>query len=312
MEYRKLGELLVSRIVYGCWAMGGHGWGVVNDQDSIHAVRRALDLGINIFDTADVYGFGHSETILSKALGSQRHDVVVATKVGVSWGVEGKISRDLSPGYVVKALENSLRRLNIDCIPLYQIHWPDPKTHITETLEALKKCQEQGKIRYIGCSNFDEVEFEALCHDNAIVSYQGPYSLIDKNISSELIKNCVEKSMCILTYGSLAKGLFSGKFTYNSVFKAEDTRSRDPNFQGEQFEHNLRLVERLKQVGLKYHKSNAQVALRWVLDTAGVSAVIAGIKTSAQIEENIGALDWSLSDKDYNFLGNKIELTEWI
>ncbi|MBI5448108.1 MAG: aldo/keto reductase [Gammaproteobacteria bacterium] len=302
MEYRKLGDFLVSRIAYGGWAMGGHGWGKVDDNNSINAVRRALDLGINFFDTADVYGFGHSEEILGRALGDKRHDVVIATKFGVSWDSNGNIGRNSQASYVISALENSLKRLKIECIPLYQIHWPDPSTPISETMSALKKCQDQGKIKHIGVSNFSLQEINVAKQWGNIMSTQVPYSLIDRNIETNLAHHCTKNSIHMLTYGSLAKGLFSGKFSEDTIFKQDDIRSKDPSFKGVQFKKNLCLVKELRKIGLKYNKSSAQVALRWVLDVPGVLAAITGIKTQAQIEENVGALQWSLSCEDHEIL----------
>lgn len=304
MEYQKLGDLSVSRIAYGCWAMGGHGWGYVDDSVSIRAVNRALDLGVNFFDTADVYGFGHSEEVLSKALGRKRHDVVIATKFGVSWDAHANIGRNCGAQYVIKALEDSLKRLKIECIPLYQIHWPDPNVPVEETMAALKKCQDQGKIRYIGCSNFKLSDISEASLHGRLTSLQASYSLIDREIETGFAGECIKNSLGVLTYGSLAKGIFSGKFNQNSVFPQDDTRSKDPKFQGEQFKKNLQIVTQLKKIGLKYNKSSAQVALRWVLDIPWVTATIAGIKTLNQIEENTGALHWSLSMEDHQFLSN--------
>src|SRR5947207_3407434 len=156
MEYRKLAftDLEVSRVGFGGWAISGHGWGPVDDRESAAAVQRALDLGINLFDTADVYGFGHSEEVLASALGDERRHAVIATKFGVTWDARGRVSRDVSPPRVVAALEASLRRLRLDCIPLYQVHWPDGATPVAATMEALRRCQEAGKVRWIGCCNF--------------------------------------------------------------------------------------------------------------------------------------------------------------
>jgi myo-inositol catabolism protein IolS len=302
MEYGKLGDLLVSRIAYGCWAMGGHGWGKVNDDDSIKAVHKALDLGINFFDTADVYGFGHSEVTLKKALGTKRQDVVIATKFGVTWDAQGKIGRNCSAKYMVSALENSLKRLDVECISLYQIHWPDAQVAIEETMDALQRAQQQGKIRYIGCSNFTGVEVKEASGFGGLNSVQAPYSLLDREIETEFVGNGIKNKMAVLSYGSLTKGLCSGKFTEHTVFEENDTRSKDPNFIGERFKKNLQIVEQLKHIGVKYNKSSAQVALRWVLDTPGITASIAGIKTAAQVEENSKALQWALSTEDYEFL----------
>ena len=195
MEYKRLGltDLKVSRIGFGCWAMGGHGWGKVDDKDSIAAIRRALDLGVNFFDTADVYGFGHSERILSKALGTNRSKVIIATKFGLKWDKSGKITKDISSKRVVEALDNSLKRLGVDCIPLYQIHWPDNITSISETMVALRKCQEKGKIKYIGCSNFSVKLIKEAQKISRLESLQLPYNITMRKIENKLIPFCQEQ-----------------------------------------------------------------------------------------------------------------------
>lgn len=309
MEYTKLGDTKISRLVFGCWAMGGHGWGSVKDNDSIQAVKMALDLGINFFDTADVYGFGHSERTLTQALGSKRHDVVIATKFGVTWDNKANIGRDCSPKYMVKALEASLKRLKLDCIPLYQLHWPDNKTPIDEVMRALQKCQEQGKIRYIGCSNLQAKELQAALSLCDVKTLQLPFSLLEHEKYNNLHQAKLTDRLGLLAYGALEKGLFSGKYCLGSVFDENDVRNKDPNFIGEKFEKNLELVEMLKTVGCKYNKTSAQVALRWILDTNKVLATLVGIKTINQVKENVGALGWSLEKADYDQLTNWLGVT---
>lgn len=249
-----------------------------------------------------MYGFGHSEEILSEALGSYRNKVVIATKFGVTWNSEGKIGRDCSPGYVIRALEASLKRLRIDCIPLYQIHWPDPNTSIADTMEILKKCQADGKIRHIGCSNFDPALIRKAQDIGRVESLQEPHSLIKGKLEGGALAYCEATEMSVFAYDVLAKGLFSGKFGSASTFAKDDVRSRDENFAGDRFQINLKLVERLREVGNRYGKTPAQVAIRWVLDHPSLTSAITGIKKSEQIEENAGALDWSLSAEDWAFL----------
>lgn len=304
MEYKRLGltDLNISRVGYGCWAMGGFGWGQVDDRDSIAAVHRALDLGINFFDTADVYGFGHSEEILCKALGEQRSQVVIATKFGVKWD-NNTTTRDCSPERVVQALEGSLRRLQLDCIPLYQIHWPDLKTPIASTMEALKKCQESGKIRYIGCSNFSVDNLRAAQNTHRLESLQVPYNIVERQIEEELLACCQEFKMGVIVYSPLAKGLFTGKYKRDGVkFEKNDIRLREENFQRDKFDANLKLVEKLKEVGTRYGKTPAQVAIRWILDNSSITCAITGVKKPEQIEDNSGALGWRLSEEDRDIL----------
>ncbi len=307
MEYRFLGNtsLQISRIGFGCWAMGGHGWGQVSDRESINAVKTALDCGINFFDTADVYGFGHSEEILGKALGSRRHDVVIATKFGVSWDEAANIGRNCSAVYIMKAVEASLKRLNIDYIPLYQIHWPDPKTPLEETMRALQKCREQGKIKYIGCSNFsDKNLLEAMAYAD-IVSIQLPYSFIRREIEDEMVPLSVENKIGVLVYDTLARGLLSGKYGLDTKFGVNDSRNRDSNFMGQKFKDNLLLVEKLRAIGEKYGKYPAHVAVRWVLDNTLVTCAIIGMKTEQQVKDNMLSINWKLSKDDLQILAKR-------
>ncbi len=306
MEYRQLDrtDLRVSRLCFGCWAIGGHGWGPINDSTSIASIQRSLELGINFFDTADVYGFGHSETILSKALGAKRHDVVIATKFGVSWDSHGNTGRNSSALYIVDALEASLRRLRIDCIPLYQVHWPDPLTPLAETLAALAKCQQAGKVRYIGCSNFPEPLLREAASSGLVISAQMPYSMLSRDIENGYLALCDELGLGLLVYGVLAKGLLSGAYRSVEQFDATDKRGRDGNFQEDTLARNLLLIDQLRGIGAKYGKSPSQTAIRWILDNPTVSAALVGIIEPLHIEENVGALDWQLSVEDWKLLSD--------
>lgn len=307
MEYQALGNtsLKISRIGFGCWAMGGHGWGQVSDRESIDAVKTALEFGINFFDTADVYGFGHSEEILSKALGNRRHDVVIATKFGVSWDEAANIGRNCSEVYIMKAVDASLKRLNIDCIPLYQIHWPDPKTPFKETVRALQKCRKQGKIKYIGCSNFsDKNLLQALVYAD-IQSIQLPYNILRREIESEMIPLSIENKLSVLVYDTLARGLLSGKYGLNTAFGSNDSRSRDSNFIGQKFKDNLLIVEKLRTIGGKYGKSPAQVAIRWVLDNPLITCAIIGMKTDQQVKDNLLSINWNIPKEDLHILAER-------
>ncbi len=303
MEYKKLGstDLLISRIGFGCWAIGGHGYGNVNDDESIKAIHKALDLGVNFFDTADVYGFGHSEKILSKALGSQKDNVIIATKFGVGWGKKGNTFKDCSPKKVVEALEGSLRRLRIDTIPLYQIHWYDNNTPIFKTMNALRKCQDAGKVRYIGCSNFSTNLIARASKTQRIESLQCEYNIIKRDLEVKIPKYVEEFKLGIIVYNVLARGLLSGKFNLTTKFGDNDTRNRDGNFLGEKFKRNLQVVDVLKKIGIRYDKTPSQIAIRWVLDNKDVTCALIGIKNSKQIEENVGALSWTLSRDDRKF-----------
>lgn len=304
MEYTKLGltELNISRIGFGCWAIGGHGYGRVDDKESIKAIQRALDLGINFFDTADVYGFGYSEEILSKALGAERGKVIIATKFGVNWDQYGNTYKDCGPARIRKALEESLKRLKIDCIPLYQIHWHDNNTRIEDTLEALIKCREEGKIRYIGCSNFSIELLLQASKVYRIETLQCKFN-IKEDLDIRILRYVKKNNMGVIAYNVLLRGFFSGKYSFKSKFTKEDTRTKDVNFRGEKFKANLEFVKILEEIGKHHDKTPAQVAIRWVLDNHAISCAIIGAKTKEQVEENTD-IDWRLKRQDKEFIKN--------
>jgi aryl-alcohol dehydrogenase-like predicted oxidoreductase len=304
MEYLKLGQsdLEVSRIGFGCWAIGGHGYGWVDDQESIGAIHKACDLGINFFDTADVYGFGRSEEVLAKALGRRRHDVVIATKFGVCWDANGKTYKNTRPETVIKALEGSLRRLKVDQIPLYQIHWHDGETPIADTMEALLKCRNEGKIRHIGCSNLSWSLIAEAREYGSIIAIQSLFNVIQRETES-LLRDCSTLfQMGTVSYGALARGLFSGKYNEETAFSVNDTRSTDDNFQGSRLSHNLLFIQIMKEIGMYYDKSSAQVALRWILDSPFITSVMVGSKNAKQVTENVGALGWHLAEEHWRLL----------
>lgn len=298
--------LVVSRLAFGCEPLGGTDWGKFDVSLATRAVGQALDLGINFFDTADVYGLGRSERILSAALGKRRHDVVIISKFGVGWqenlgGGRAKTFLDSSPRRVVAALENSLRRLRIDCMPLYLVHWPDPRTPIAETMEALLRCQEAGKVKHIGVSNFPAHLIREANQVANLTAVELSYSLINRKTERELLC-CQELGISVLMYGLLAQGILTGKYGLDARFGTNDRRSRLDHFQGKNLAKNLRVVDRLKEVGQRYGKTPAQVAIRWVLDSPSVACAIVGIKTPRQLGENFGTMNWTLKPEDREFL----------
>jgi aryl-alcohol dehydrogenase-like predicted oxidoreductase len=305
MEYSKLGKtgIRISKICFGCWAIGGHGYGVVDDNESIAAIHEALDHGINFFDTADVYGFGHSEKVLGKAL-VKRDDVVIATKFGVAWDENGRTKKNCSVEHLHKSIGQSLKRLKREYIDLYQIHWYDGVTPIEKLIEALLKLKEQGKIRNIGCTNFSRDLIIQAIKITRIESAQFHYSL--NNISREddihYLRN--EYDLATLIYGVLARGFFSGKYNTGSVFAEKDTRKSDPNF-NEYLERNITLLNYLKKIAAKYDKTPGQVAVRWALENPDVSSVLLGMKKTEQVLVNIKSLGWTLAEEDKSTLTKK-------
>lgn len=305
MNYSSLGNtnLEISEIGFGCWPMGKFGWGNVSDQESITAVHRALDVGINFFDTADIYGLGHAEKILAKALGSKRKNVIISTKFGIRRGKE-KTFRDCSPEWIIAAVEGSLNRLKIDCIPLYHIHWPDPETPLHLTIEALKQLQQSGKIQYIACSNFSLEQLEFLGETGLLKSIQASYNLLDRRIEDGIVPYCIKSNLSITTYSSLAQGLLTGKYKVdNSIsFSDQDIRKRSLYFSPAIMPHGLRIVELIQKISRKYNKTVGQVALRWLVDKSYITSAIIGMKTSDQVNENAGVSGWSLEEADSNAL----------
>jgi aryl-alcohol dehydrogenase-like predicted oxidoreductase len=306
MNYRKLGntDLELSEIGFGCWAMGG-GWGKTDDKESIAAARRALDLGINFFDTADVYGFGRSEKVLAKALGKSRKNAIIATKGGLVWDDHGCLFRCSSRHHLINAVEASLKRLKTDYIDVYQIHWPDPNTPLEVTMKVMDELVKSGKVRYIGVSNFTRKQMMECLKVGQINSLQPPYNMFMRDIERDF-SFCKTNGIGIVTYGPLAYGLLTGKFSRETEFSETDWRSGrlfpDPGdwqmhidiFHGGQFKRYLRIVEKLKKIAKKLGKTVGQLSIAWVLSNPEVTSAIVGAKRPSQLEENVGAAGWKL------------------
>jgi aryl-alcohol dehydrogenase-like predicted oxidoreductase len=304
MEETPLGQtaLGLSRVGFGCAAIGGYDYGPTDDRESIGAVEAALEAGVTLFDTADIYGLGHADEVLRRGLGDRARDVVIATKVGVRWDEAGRTTRDLSPGWIVRALETSLRRLGIECIPLYQLHWPDPDTPIGETMQALERCREAGKVLHLGCCNFSLELVEAAQAVGRLESIQLPFSLGQREWASAARVCNSRFGMSVLCYNPLAQGLFGGCYGRETVFGPGDLRSRSALFQGMLHEENFATLDRLQMVAARLKRSTSEVAIRWVLEQPAVACAITGAKRPAQVRENVRAADWRLSTADLEFL----------
>jgi len=309
LEYKKLAstDLMVSRIGFGCWAIGGHGYGNVDDGKSVRAIRKALDCGVNFFDTADVYGFGRSEEVLSKALGSQINKVIIATKFGVAWDKNGNTYKDCTAKQLVSALEGSLRRLKTDCIHLYQIHWHDGKTPINDIMEALLRCRDSGKLLHIGCCNFSKELLSNACSNHEIVSFQCLYNLVKRRHEDIIKYSSKDLGISVLAYGVIGRGVFSAKYDENTQFRRNDTRAKDHDFLGERYAENISAANRLREIGEKYGKTPAQVAIKWVLENPFITCAITGIKNERQAYENACSVGWYLKQDDMEMIDSLIQ-----
>ena len=297
MEYFQLAssDLKISRIGFGCAAISGYDYGKVDERSAIEAIRKSWEKGVNLFDTSDVYGFGYTEKLLAKALGTERHNAIITTKFGVNWDNSGRTYKDCSVKRIVKALENSMRRLKLDCIPIYMVHWHDGLTPFQDLMVALKKCQKDGKIRYIGCSNFTDKMVSKLLEIDKLDFIQQPYNLISKDYERQLYKSYKNKNIGTIIYDVLARGLLSGKYKNDIEFEKNDTRSRHHYFKEPHFSLGLDMVKRLRKISNYYSKSPAQLAIKWALGKSFVNCVLVGSKNVKQVTENIAVFDWELA-----------------
>ena len=303
MEYTQFGQttLRVSKISYGTWQFGGD-WGQVErtQWDAGKAsVQKALELGINFFDTAQAYGFGLAERMLGEALQPYlkkglREEIVLATKGGLR--MEGdKLLRDASPRWLRQGVEQSLVNLGVDYIDLYQVHWPDPNTPIIETAGALDQLVQEGKIRYVGVSNYDVEQMQAFEQVRKLDSLQPPYSLFRREIEQTILPYTRNHGIGVPVYGALAHGLLAGAFTPQTRFPADDWRGKSLIFQGETFQRNLAVVEHLKSLAEQTGISVAQLAIAWVLAQPGIDVAIVGARTPEQLAQTAPAGEIHLS-----------------
>ena len=299
MKYRQLGQtaLRVSTVCYGTWRFGGD-WGSFEAQEARAAIRQALDLGINFFDTAQGYGFGVAERGLGQALQGElkntRDSIVIATKGGLRKEGAG-IVRDASARSLRQGVEQSLRNLGVDFIDLYQLHWPDPHTPVEETARALDQLVHEGKIRYVGVSNFDVAQMREFAKTRRIDTLQPPYSLFRRDIEQEILPYCQEHRIGVLVYGPLAHGLLGGKYTPQTTFATDDWRNKSAVFRGQLFRKNLAVVDRLSALAQRQGITVAQLAVAWVLARPGVDVAIVGARHPQQLQQTAAAADVSLS-----------------
>jgi myo-inositol catabolism protein IolS len=288
----------VSRLGLGCYPLGGHGWGAWDQEEAVAAVKIAVDSGVTLFDTADVYGLGRSETLLREALGPRLQDVVVASKGGVAWDDRGRTRRDSSPAYLRTAVEGSLRRLGLERIGLYYLHWKDEVTPLADSVAELVRMQEEGKIEFVGLSNVSSEDVMLSCKTRRIHAVQTRANILHSEGVEELAQACREVESTLVFWGALNDGLLTGKYNRNSRFGADDHRSRADDFQGERFAANLVIVDSLRDIATKYDASLAQLALRWLLDRFEKSVVLFGARNAGQVADSVKASCWTLSADD--------------
>tara|TARA_B100001093_G_C26832429_1_gene1016743 strand:+ start:1691 stop:2566 length:876 start_codon:yes stop_codon:yes gene_type:complete len=280
----------ISPICFGCEPLGGTDWGDVDLVSIEKAIHKALDLGINFFDTAGVYGLGLSEERLSKILGNRRHDVIIATKGGLSWKesrtVRSVVIKDSSPIAIRKDVESSLVRLRLECLPIFFVHWPDINTPIEDTFIELLKLKKEGKIKTIGCSNFSAQQLKRACLISKIDYVQLPINILNTSLDKNIAEICKKNKIQIVAYNVLLNGLLTGKFNRNTNFQENDRRSRLPLFRGINFIDVLEKVENLKLKAAENNSNITNYAINWVLKQKNICSVVIGIKNSEQIAEN--------------------------
>jgi aryl-alcohol dehydrogenase-like predicted oxidoreductase len=303
MQTKQLGnsDLFITPIGFGAWAAGGSGWefawGSQDDGDSIAAIREALDCGVNWIDTAAVYGLGHSEEVVAKALKGVRDRPYVFTKCSLVWDERRRIGHSLKADSIRRECEASLRRLRVETIDLYQIHWPDPDDEIEEGWQTLAELQREGKIRHVGVSNFNVAQMRRAQAIAPITSLQPRYSLLHREVEDEILPFCAEEGIGVIAYSPMASGLLTGSMTRERVadLPADDWRKRHPDFQEPALSRNLRLVRLLRVIGRLHGHTTAEVAVAWVLNNPAVTGAIVGARAPGQVLGVAGAVDFRLN-----------------
>jgi aryl-alcohol dehydrogenase-like predicted oxidoreductase len=305
MDKRRLGnsDLMITPLGVGAWAMGGggwqFGWGPQDDLESVAAIHAAVDAGWNWIDTAAIYGLGHSEEVVGRALAGLAHRPHVFTKCAMVWDEAGKISNRLKRDSVARECEASLRRLNVDVIDLYQIHWPNPAEDIEEGWEALVRLRAEGKIRWAGVCNFNVEQLKRISPLGAVTSLQPPYSIISPEVGAELLPHCQAENMGVIVYSPMKSGLLTGKMTAERVkaMPEDDFRKRAVQFQEPKLGRNLQLAELLREIGARRGRNPGEVAIAWCLRNPAVTGAIVGVRSAEQLRGVAGA-NFRLSDQE--------------
>jgi aryl-alcohol dehydrogenase-like predicted oxidoreductase len=308
METRQLGstDLHITPIGFGAWAIGGGewsgGWGPQDDQESIAAINRALDQGMNWIDTAPAYGLGRSERVVAEALRGRSEKPYIFTKCAIRWHEDRSLYNSLTAASVREECENSLRRLQVETIDLYQIHWPDPEPEIEEGWSTMLDLQREGKIRYMGVSNFSVEQMQRMQKIAPVHSLQPPYSLVKPEVQEQILPFCREQNIGVIVYSPMMSGLLTGKMTKERIqnMPDDDWRRNDREFQEPRISRNLALVEVLRGIGERHGRSPGAVAIAWTLLNPAVTGAIVGARRPDQVDGIVGAADLQLSDEDQN------------
>jgi methylglyoxal reductase len=324
MEQRQLGQsdLQVPVVGFGAWAIGGWMWGGTDDEAAIKAIQKGIDEGITLIDTAPSYGMGHSERIVGKAIEGRRDEVIIATKCGIRWdldtgtewfrttdneGVPRSMVRCLSKDSIKHEVEQSLERLNIEVIDLYQCHWPDPDTPIAETMEALLAIQQEGKVRAIGVSNFSVEQMQECLRHGVIASDQPEYNPLERGIEHDVLPFCIEQNIGVLAYSPIAQGLMTGKVTMDREFPEGDVRRSRPWFQPDNRKRVLDILAVLQPIADGHKATLAQLTIAWVLAQPGITSALVGARNENQVVENARAARIELSDDEIQLMREAVE-----
>ncbi|MBN1787756.1 MAG: aldo/keto reductase [Sedimentisphaerales bacterium] len=305
MKTAKLGnsELELTKVGLGTWAIGGpweYGWGQQNDDDSAAAILEAMDVGVNWIDTAAVYGCGHSEEIVGKTLKQISQKPIIATKCSLGWNERREKVSCLKAKSILAECDASLKRLGVDVIDLYQMHWPEPEEDLEEGYEAMAKCVRAGKVRYLGVSNFTVEQMKRVMDIHPVTSLQPPYSMLRRDVEKELLGFCAENNIGVIVYSPLQKGLLTGKFTLEKIasLPVDDVRHMDANYKPPLVEKNFKIIEQLKLIAKRNGITVTQLAISWTLRRPEVTAAIVGARRAGQITQTAPAGDVTLSDDD--------------
>jgi aryl-alcohol dehydrogenase-like predicted oxidoreductase len=320
MQTRQLGktDLFITPLGFGSWAVGGgawqFGWGAQDDRESIAAINRALDLGINWIDTAAVYGLGHSEEVVARAIKGRAERPYIFTKCSMVWDEQGRISHSLKRESIRREVEDSLRRLQVDTIDLYQIHWPNPDIDIEEGWSTLSELKREGKVRYIGVSNFNVDQLQRAMKIDRVDSLQPPYSLIRPEVENEVLPFCEKNDIGVIVYSPMMSGLLTGKMTRERInsLPEDDWRGKNPEFQDPRLYRNLWLAELLKNIGRHHGLSAGEMAIAWALRLSAVTGAIVGGRSPAQVDGIVGAADFRLSEDEIDGIDRFARAYVWV